>query len=166
MRIRTRILIGSVAIVLLIAFGDGAIATGNNKIVSLAVLVLAYISGIFALLTGMLLSFLGFLGSLPFFSSLFAYAAFLASKFHYFLFRVILGKTLKQTSWYRRFELGWKNNETVRSFVTNFHSVLRNLGFEKPMRIKFFEVTVCTGCGEDIPVEGAYCPFCGQEVSG
>ncbi|MFQ5815096.1 MAG: hypothetical protein ACE5G7_01200 [Candidatus Hydrothermarchaeaceae archaeon] len=165
-RIRRSILIGLAAIIVIIASGNGVLAVSDSKLTSLAILGIAYFSGLLTILIGIFFSFMGFLGTLPIFSSIFGYIALIATKIHYVIVRVVLGKTLHRIPWYKRFELRWRNNKFVRSLVESFHSALRTLGFEKPIRIKFFEVMRCASCGEDIPMEGKFCPFCGLRTGG
>ncbi|MEE8167792.1 MAG: pyridoxamine 5'-phosphate oxidase family protein [Candidatus Hydrothermarchaeales archaeon] len=131
-------------------------------LVSLTLLSIAYFTGAIALILGIFYSLLGVLLALPVISSISAYLAFVLSKIHYIIFRVLIGKMLKRFSWYQKLSLKIKNNHRLRSGVERFHSVLRKLGVEKPKRIKFFEVMECEKCGEDIPAESSFCPFCGQ----
>jgi len=135
-----------------------------DKALIASVLGVAYLSGIISLLFGIIFSILAYMVSLPILATLHAYIAFILAKINYIVFRVIVRKILRRMGWYRNLELLVKNSSIVKRGTEALHGFLKNLGIEKPRKIKFFEVTECKNCEKDIPIDGHICPYCGDKV--
>jgi len=70
-------------------------------IIGLILLILGYLSGFFAFLSGILLSVFYFVTSLPIVSVIYGWIVFTLSRIHYHLFNLIFKKILGRMRWYR-----------------------------------------------------------------
>ncbi|MEE8402247.1 MAG: HD domain-containing protein [Candidatus Hydrothermarchaeaceae archaeon] len=125
---------------------------------------LAYFTGLISIFFSVIFSILAFLAALPVISTFQAYVAFILARINYIVFRVFVGKVLRRVGFYRKVEMQVKKSPIVKRAGKIFHGLLRDLGLERPRRVRVFEVTECGKCRRDVPVDGVMCPYCGAKV--
>jgi Zn-dependent protease with chaperone function len=135
-----------------------------DKILIASVVWLAYFTGVIAIVFGLVFSIFGYLAALPIISTLYAYIAFILAKIHYIIFRAFVNRTLKRMEWYLKLELAFKNSKIVKKSIKVFHEFLLSLGIDRSRRVKFFEVKKCKNCNKSRPIDGAFCPYCGEKA--
>ncbi len=135
-----------------------------NKMVMALLLVFAYLTGFLSIFLGITLSFLTYIASFPIISTIHAYIAFILAKIHYIIFRIFLDKFLRRMNWFVQLELKVKNSFVVKRITRATTDFFRGLSRGKPRKVKFFEVIECTSCRKDVPVDGNFCPYCGEEL--
>lgn len=151
-------------ILLALVFSAVLFRSSFDKIIILLLVGFAYLSGLISLFFGIIFSFLTYLASLPLISTIHSYIAFLLSKIHYIVFRIFVDKVLRRTRWFNKIELHIKNSSIVKQINRALHDFLTDLGLKSPRKIKFFEVSKCKSCERDIPVDGNFCPYCGDKI--
>ncbi|HDH41307.1 MAG TPA: zinc-ribbon domain-containing protein [Candidatus Altiarchaeales archaeon] len=131
-------------------------------IIGLILLILGYLSGFFAFLSGILLSVFYFVTSLPIVSVIYGWIVFTLSRIHYHLFNLIFKKILGRMRWYRDLKFKIKNSNRYRSLSFSIDRFLRKLGLKSPPTMKIFQVKRCKNCDRVIPIDSKFCPYCGK----
>lgn len=152
------------ATALILFFSAFFFRSSLDKIIITLVVGFAYFTGLISLLLGVVSFVLVYAASLPVISTLYAYIAFILAKIHYIVFRAFMDKTMRRMRWYSMLELKVKNSSIVKRVSKILHGFLKDLGLERPRRVKFFEVIACKDCNRDVPIDGAMCPYCGNKI--
>jgi len=134
-------------------------------IIGLILLVLAYLSGFFAFLFGILFSIFYFITSLPIISVIYGWIFFTLSRIHYTLFNLIFKKILGRMRWYRDLKFRIKNSSKYKSLTSSIDRFLRRVGLKSPPTMKIFQIKKCKNCDKTIPIDSKFCPYCGKGLT-
>ena len=151
--------------VVLISAGYWTLHSQSNPgLVSILLVVLAYLMGVMAFLAGFVFPVWTYAITLPVMSWLYAILTSFIVLIERVLFGKILEKSFQKIPFLMKIEMKIRNSSLMEKIRTHAKKILKKTGATSPHRMKFIKVIKCAKCKKDILHNSILCPYCGMKI--